>query len=197
MTRSSPQTITTGRVSDPLAIQAPGGTKTGDTLFRVGWAEGGSTYTLNYATISSSRGVEKGVIYGADSKLSEIDWSIAPAGICAATIERPELYNSNKDCNISFIYTPGYDIDAPLTSCSLVGEVVSYGIDGPQFSGNTNIDFYAEDEGGSTLEFTEYRLDYGGWVEYDGNEIIVSSVGPHIVHFRSTDKAGNLSLIHI
>jgi len=194
-TRSSPQIVTTGRISDPIAISVPGTKNRGDTIFRIGWAQGGSTYTLNYANVTSSRGVQKGAIYGCDSKLSETDWCIAPAGISAATIERPLLHGDNRSCNLSFVYTHGYDVTKPITSCSLIGTLTGYGLDGPQFDSDVTVDFDAFDEGGSNIERTEYRLDYGGWVTYNGNDVTVSSIGDHTVHFRSVDKAGNTEVI--
>jgi len=191
--RSSPQKITSGRISDPVTIQTSG-SKNKDNIFLVGWANGSSYYTLNYAKITS-RGVDKGVIYGCESKLSETNWCFAPGGITAATIERPNLRGDNKSCNLSFIFTDGYDEIAPITSCSLEGKLEGYGIDGPEFNKDVNIGFESLDEGGASLYKTEYRLDYGKWVEYKNNDITVSSIGAHKIQFRSIDKARNIESI--
>lgn len=190
-TRTDPQPITTGRVSDPVAIKSVA-TKSRGVLFHVGWVQDGSSYTLHYANVTTGRDVDKGAIYGVDSKLSETDWCIAPAGISVATVERPLLKGDNTSCNISFVYTKGYDQVAPVTSCSLMGIPKGYGINGPRYIDDVTVDFDASDEGYSGVEKTEYRIDYGTWETYSGSNIVVSSVGNHKVHFRSTDKAGNV-----
>ncbi|GAA1942929.1 OmpL47-type beta-barrel domain-containing protein [Nocardioides hwasunensis] len=48
-----------------------------------------------------------------------------------------------------------------------------------------------DDEGGSGVASTEYRIDEGGWTAYDG-PFVISEPGTYTVAFHSTDAAGNV-----
>ena len=76
---------------------------------------------------------------------------------------------------------PPADTTAPTTSASTT--VVE---DGVQVTLTAT-----DDEEGSGVDSTEYRIDGGDWTDYTA-PFVVSEVGEHTVEFRSTDVAGNV-----
>jgi len=183
--------ITSGTVSDPIAIPSQGSSKFDDFNFAVGWGGSSSSHTLHCAKVKVDNEIESGVIYGSELKLSEIHWSIAPGSITAATVERPILKNHSKNCDLSFIFAPGFDRMPPLTECTLDGGVLGYGEYGPIYRDSVEISLNATDDGGSGLDTTFYRLDFSSWQIYDGTPLTIYEKKPHILEYYSMDKAEN------
>jgi hypothetical protein len=189
--REDERAITNGTISDPIAIHSQSSSKFDDLNFAVGWGGGRSSNTLHCAKINIENDIETGVIYGSDQKTSEIHWSIAPGSITAATIERPILKNHSRNCDLSFIFAPGFDKTPPITDCLLDGEILGYGEYGPIYRDSVEISLNATDEGGSGLDTTFYRLDFSSWQVYDGGPLMIHEKKPHILEYYSMDKAEN------
>ena len=83
-------------------------------------------------------------------------------------------------------YTFKYDKTKPSTTCFISGE---QGI-GNWYRSNVTISFSATDNV-SGVNITWYRIDGGEWHIYNGEDIVVSGEGRHIIEFYSTDVAGN------
>jgi beta-xylosidase len=65
--------------------------------------------------------------------------------------------------------------------------------DGGWYTGPVRVTLESEDEeGGSGVETTEYRIDGGAWEPYTGDAFTVDTDGAHTVQFRAMDRAGNL-----
>ena len=190
--RDEEYAITSGAISDPIAIQSHSTAKfEDDFIFAVGWCGKSTSQTLNVAKINSDHEVESGVIYGSKVKLSEVDWNIAPGSITATTIERPVLKENGKNCNLSFISAPGFDTISPVTDCQLDGEIICYGGYGPIYKDNVTICLDATDDGGSGVDTIYYRLDWSSWQEYDGSLLMIQERTPHVLEYYSIDKAEN------
>ena len=50
---------------------------------------------------------------------------------------------------------------------------------------------FSATDGGSGVNWTEYRMDNGLWIHYNGTAVPVTAPGNHTVDFRSTDLLGN------
>ncbi|MCD6572863.1 MAG: hypothetical protein J7K95_02060 [Thermoplasmata archaeon] len=76
-------------------------------------------------------------------------------------------------------------------------------IEGPQYgdyvTSETMFTLVAEDEGGSGVNRTFYRIWYCGnwtdWMNYTGS-FTLQGEGPHYIEFYSVDKAGNIEEVH-
>ncbi|RKX52441.1 MAG: hypothetical protein DRP25_02310 [Thermotoga sp.] len=83
-------------------------------------------------------------------------------------------------------YTLKYDKTEPKTICTISGE---HGI-GNWYRSNVTISFSATDNV-SGVNVTWYKIDGGEWHIYNGEDIVLSGEGRHIIEFYSTDVAGN------
>lgn len=79
-----------------------------------------------------------------------------------------------------------YDAIAPVT------EAVVSGKSGQDVYNETDVTvaFKAQDEGGSGVNRTEYRVNGGEWTAVDGS-FVLTKEGKYVIEFRSVDKAGN------
>jgi hypothetical protein len=83
------------------------------------------------------------------------------------------------------------DLTPPVTSAT-VDPAEPDGEDG-WYTGPVEVSLSAADEeGGSQVETTEYRIDGGAWSQYTGSAFDVEADGAHVVQYRSLDRAGNL-----
>ncbi|MBW4840474.1 MAG: hypothetical protein KZY74_13855, partial [Paenibacillaceae bacterium] len=78
------------------------------------------------------------------------------------------------------------DLTAPVTESNITG------IEGADVYNQTEVTvaFYAEDEGGSGLDRTEYRVNGGEWTSY-ADPLVLSADGKYTIEYRSVDQAGN------
>jgi hypothetical protein len=82
------------------------------------------------------------------------------------------------------------DPTAPETTAA-VYPVEPFGTDG-WHDGAVTVRLAANDDQGSGVTGTEYRVDGGAWTAYPGG-IVVGDAGTHLVEFRSSDVAGNVA----
>lgn len=90
-----------------------------------------------------------------------------------------------------FTVTGGGDPDttAPTVTAQVTGEQNADG----DYVGSASVAVTATDnEGGSGIASTEYQVDGGAWTAYTA-PVVVNTVGDHMVHYRATDVAGNVS----
>jgi hypothetical protein len=81
------------------------------------------------------------------------------------------------------------DITAPTARATLDGERNARGA----YTGPVTVAFAgADDPGGSGIASIEYSIDGGAWTAY-GDSFTVGEPGYHLVRFRATDAAGNVS----
>jgi hypothetical protein len=81
------------------------------------------------------------------------------------------------------------DLTAPTAGATLHGERNARGA----YTGPVTVAFAGADEpGGSGIASIEYSLDGGAWTAY-GDRFEVGEPGYHLVRFRATDAAGNVS----
>lgn len=84
---------------------------------------------------------------------------------------------------------PVPDTTPPTVTASVTGNRDTAG----NYVGSATVNLAATDNaGGSGVDKTEYQLDGGAWTAYTA-PVVVSAVGSHMVHYRATDKAGNVS----
>lgn len=78
------------------------------------------------------------------------------------------------------------DMTAPVTERDVAG------IEGADVYNQTEVTvaFNAEDEGGSGLDRTEYRVNGGEWIPYT-EPLVLSDDGRYTIEYRSVDRAGN------
>ncbi|OJF10107.1 OmpL47-type beta-barrel domain-containing protein [Couchioplanes caeruleus] len=81
----------------------------------------------------------------------------------------------------------GPDTTAPTVGAEVAGERNTAG----DYLGRATVTVAASDEG-SGVDTIEHQLDGGGFVPYT-NPIEVGAVGDHVVRYRATDRAGNVS----
>ena len=75
------------------------------------------------------------------------------------------------------------DTTPPTTTCTIDG---TYPV---------TITLVADDDGGSGVNYTMYRIDGGPWMIYTGEPIIITEPGAHTIDFYSVDNAGNAETI--
>lgn len=80
----------------------------------------------------------------------------------------------------------GRDATAPLTAASFAP-----GNDAGWSSDAVPVVLTASDAGSGVIS-TEYSVEGGAWLPYDGASVTVSGDGVHTIEFRSTDAAGNV-----
>ncbi|OZM72106.1 copper-binding protein [Amycolatopsis antarctica] len=81
----------------------------------------------------------------------------------------------------------GEDTTPPTVSAEAAGEQDADG----NYIGSASVTVNATDQG-SGVDSVEYQLDGGEFLPYS-EPVVVDSVGEHMVHFRATDVAGNVS----
>lgn len=84
------------------------------------------------------------------------------------------------------------DTTPPTTTATLTPEQPTG--DNGWYTGPVDVALVSQDEdGGSQVETTEYRIDGGVWLPYSpGEPFTVDTEGDHTVQFRAIDRAGNL-----
>jgi hypothetical protein len=82
----------------------------------------------------------------------------------------------------------GEDTTPPVVTASITGTQDPDG----NFVDQATVNLSATDAGGSGVASTEYKLDDGAWTAYTA-PVPVTAVGEHMVHYRATDVAGNVS----
>ncbi|HEX6339829.1 OmpL47-type beta-barrel domain-containing protein [Umezawaea sp.] len=96
--------------------------------------------------------------------------------------------NTSEIGSVSFrVVEPPSDTTPPVVSGEVSGTRDASGA----YVGRATVTVAASDVG-SGVELTEYQVDSGSWVVYTV-PVEVSAVGSHMVHFRATDRAGNVS----
>ncbi|WP_339301221.1 DUF6359 domain-containing protein [Paenibacillus sp. FSL K6-2441] len=78
------------------------------------------------------------------------------------------------------------DLTAPVTERDVAG-VEGADVYNPM---EVTVALYAEDQGGSGLERTEYRVNGGEWIQY-AEPFTLSNDGKYTIEYRSVDRAGN------
>ncbi|MBU1941126.1 MAG: PKD domain-containing protein [Candidatus Thermoplasmatota archaeon] len=190
--RSSPHIITTGNISTPYAFISNGFRLKETPNFVVGWTTT-TDNTLNCAIINQNQSIERGSIYGSTNQLTQTTWEFGPGGIAALTLERPSLKKTDKHCNLTYVYTPGFDTIPPQTTCTLQGEFIQNSLYGPIYHKNVTLTLSPTDQGLAGLATTYYCLDNGAWTTYT-TPIIIETQKAHILRYYSIDKAGNSEL---
>jgi plastocyanin len=82
---------------------------------------------------------------------------------------------------------PGEDTIPPTARIQLAGDRNAAG----EYLGSATATITAEDAGSGVARI-EYQLDGGSWSAYT-NPVLIDGVGPHMLHYRATDNAGNTS----
>jgi LPXTG-motif cell wall-anchored protein len=82
------------------------------------------------------------------------------------------------------------DTQAPETNLTVSGTATPSG----SYGGPVSFTMSATD-GGSGVNVTHYRVDTGGWTNYDGGAVNVTGDGAHRISYYSTDGAGNAESI--
>ncbi|HWO64708.1 MAG TPA: plastocyanin/azurin family copper-binding protein [Umezawaea sp.] len=96
--------------------------------------------------------------------------------------------NTSDAGSVAFrVVAPPSDVTPPEVSANVAGTKDSNG----DYVGKATVTITATDAG-SGVESREYQLHSGAWTVYSG-PFDVTEVGSHMVHFRATDKAGNVS----
>lgn len=81
------------------------------------------------------------------------------------------------------------DTTPPTVTAQVTGEQDANG----DYVGSASVAVTATDNaGGSGVASIEYQVDGGAWTAYTA-PVVVSTVGDHMVHYRATDVAGNVS----
>ena len=106
--KADPIEITSGVISDPVALQFPSSRVLDDFNFAVGWCGGRGSNKLYTAEIKLDDSIDINEIYSSESKLSETYWNFAAKSYTAAVVERATLQNGGKNCDLSFICSAGY-----------------------------------------------------------------------------------------
>jgi uncharacterized cupredoxin-like copper-binding protein len=84
---------------------------------------------------------------------------------------------------------PGDDTTPPTVAAEVTGEKDPNGA----YIGKATVTVTATDnDGGSGVKTTEYNVDGGAWTAYTA-PVVVDAAGQHMVHYRATDNAGNVS----
>jgi PKD repeat protein len=83
------------------------------------------------------------------------------------------------------------DPNAPSTTAA-VFPAEPFGTNG-WHDGAVTLRLTANDDQGSGVAGTEYRVDGGDWTAYAGG-VVVEKAGTHVVEYRSSDVAGNLAI---
>ncbi len=107
--KESPITITEGKVSDPVALQS-GSLRDEEAFnFAVGWCGGNNSEKLYTAKIDANDAVEIEEMFESNSKISEVCWKFSSRSFTATFIEREDIKQGGKHCNLSIVYSKGYN----------------------------------------------------------------------------------------
>jgi hypothetical protein len=90
--------------------------------------------------------------------------------------------------SFTVVEPPNPDTTAPTVSATVSGDKDAAG----SYIGSATVTVSAEDAG-SGVDIVEYALDGAGFVGYSA-PVVVNAVGAHMMHFRATDVAGNVSV---
>ncbi len=169
-----------------------------DMNFAIGWNAKTSS-KLGVSKITKNGDVINSKIYNTDSRLSQTRWCMTNTDVVAITVERPvpvtsDDMSSGKNCDITFVRAPGLDIDAPSTICKIAETKIGEDAQGhPIYQHQATLTLDAnDDEFGSGVEITRYKLDDGPWKNYEVNEeIVVDIKGGHTIYYNSSDYADN------
>jgi hypothetical protein len=106
-----------------------------------------------------------------------------------------QYYAIDKAGNIEGIKSHVLDVQnedgiAPTTACSLSGTAGNNG----WYKSNVEVILTSSDnEGGSGVKSTSYKVDSGAWNIYSG-KFTIDTEGEHLLYFRSEDNAGNIEI---
>ncbi len=82
----------------------------------------------------------------------------------------------------------GTDTTPPAVAHAVTGEQDAEG----NYLDAATVTVSATDDGGSGVASVEYKLDDGAWTAYTA-AVVVNTAGAHMLHYRATDVAGNVS----
>ena len=102
---------------------------------------------------------------------------------------RDKAGNTSEPQTVTVTVVARGDLDAPFVAADLEGEVNPQGA----YTGKATLVLSATDTA-SGVASVEYDLDGAGFVRY-GQPVTLTAVGEHVVRYRATDRAGNVSAV--
>ncbi|MFD6177073.1 OmpL47-type beta-barrel domain-containing protein, partial [Isoptericola sp. NPDC060282] len=155
------------------ATVALSATDTGSGVASVEYALDGGEYTAYSAPVAVDGPGEHTVTYRATDKAGNVS---EPGSSTFTVVEPPE------------------DTTAPVVTAEVTGKQDADGA----YEGSATVQLHAEDAG-SGVASVEYALDGGDFQEYTA-PVVLDQVGMHMLDYRATDKAGNVSeagMVHV
>ena len=186
-------TLVRGAPADTLApsVRSVSLTKVGDTVS----AQVDASDDSGIARIDVT---QFGVADAAHFTFTDADWTIGPGGTYDFSFDLPGVPAGEVRMtvevrdgagNINTVTDKGAAVTEPVVLDTTPPTTVD-DADGAWHAAPVTVHFDAVDEnGGSGVDYTEYRKDAGSWVT--GTSVAVSGDGLHTVAYRSVDKAGN------